>query len=160
SGLPLPYARSISRTLVLWSMLRHATLLEGILLAASLGLSASAVMPQSINPQDFGQVERGRYLTIVGDCTACHTVEGSGKEFAGGRPLATPFGQLVSPNITPDAETGIGAWTDDEFVNSLTKGTGRGGQHIYPAMPYTYYTKVTREDALAIRAYLNTLPAV
>jgi mono/diheme cytochrome c family protein len=141
-------------------MRKHKTGLQGILLAASLGLSASAAMPQSINPQDFSQVERGRYLANAGNCTACHTVEGSGKEFAGGRPLETPFGQLVPPNITPDRETGIGALTDDEFVNALTKGTSRGGKLLYPAMPYTYYTKVTRDDALAIRAYLNTVPAV
>ena len=66
--------------------------------------------------------------------------------------------KLIAPNITPDPQTGIGAWTDDEFVNALTKGTGRNGKHLYPAMPYTYYTKVTRDDALAIRAYLNTVP--
>jgi mono/diheme cytochrome c family protein len=142
-------------------MRKHKTGLQGILLAASLlGLSAGAAMPESINPQDFVQVERGRYLAILGDCTACHTVEGSGKEFAGGRPLETPFGQMVPPNITPDRETGIGAWTDDEFVNALTKGTGRGGERIYPVMPYTYFTKMTREEVLAIRAYLNTVPAV
>ena len=66
----------------------------------------------------------------------------------------------MSPNITPDLGTGIGAWTDDEFLNSLTRGTGRNGMHLYPAMPYTYMTKVTRDDALAIRAYLNTLQPV
>ena len=141
-------------------MCKQQTWLQGILVAASLGLSAGAAMPESINPQDFGQRERGRYLAIVGNCTACHTVEGSGKEFAGGRPLDTPFGQIVPTNITPDVETGIGAWTDDEFVNALTKGTGRGGKLLYPAMPYPYFTKMTRDDALAIRAYLNTVPAV
>ena len=62
---------------------------------------------------------------------------------------------LLAPNITPDPQTGIGAWTDQEFVNALTKGTGRHGTRLYPAMPYTYYTKLTRDDALAIRAYLN-----
>ena len=99
-------------------------------------------------------------MAIVGDCAACHTLPGSGHDFAGGRPIETPFGKLVAPNITPDPTTGIGAWTDDEFVNALTKGTGRNGTHLYPAMPYTYYTKLTRDDALAIRAYLNTVPAV
>ena len=112
----------------------------------------------AIDPQDFKQVERGRYLATVGDCLACHTVPDSGKDFAGGRPIETPFGTLLSPNITPDPDTGIGAWTDDEFVNSLIKGTGRNGMRLYPAMPYTYYTKLSREDALAIRAYLNTVP--
>jgi mono/diheme cytochrome c family protein len=110
--------------------------------------------------QNFGQIERGHYLTIVGDCAACHTLPGSDHTFAGGRPIETPFGMLVAPNITPDPTTGIGAWTDDEFVNALSKGTGRHGTRLYPAMPYTYYTKLTRDDALAIRAYLNTIPAV
>ncbi len=96
-----------------------------------------------IDGQDFNQIERGHYLAIVGDCAACHTLPGSGHDFAGGRPLETPFGDLVTPNITPDPETGIGAWTDDEFVNALTKGTGRDGEHLFPAMPYTYYTKLS-----------------
>jgi mono/diheme cytochrome c family protein len=125
--------------------------------ALTLPLAAHAA---GIDDQDFNQIERGRYLAIVGDCAACHTVPGSGHEFAGGRPLETPFGELDTPNITPDPQTGIGAWTDDEFINALTKGTGRNGSHLFPAMPYTYYTKVTRDDALAIRAYLNTVPAV
>jgi mono/diheme cytochrome c family protein len=131
-------------TLVLWAALGPATV----------GYAAG------INNQSFDQVERGRYLSIVGDCAACHTLPGSGHALAGGRALETPFGSLLSPNITPDAVTGIGAWTDDEFVNSMTKGTGRKGSHLFPAMPYTYYTKISRDDALAIRAYLGTLPPV
>jgi mono/diheme cytochrome c family protein len=127
--------------------------------AATAGF-ASAAIADGIDKQDFKQIERGRYLTTVGDCAACHTLPGSGHDFAGGRSIETPFGLLLAPNITPDAPTGIGAWTDDEFVNALTQGTGRNGTHLYPAMPYTYYTKVTHDDALAIRAYLNTVPAV
>jgi mono/diheme cytochrome c family protein len=114
----------------------------------------------AIDKQDFNQIERGRYLAIVGDCAACHTLPGSGHDLAGGRAIETPFGRLVAPNITPDPSTGIGAWTDDEFVDALTKGTGRDGAHLYPAMPYTYYTRITRDDALAIHAYLNSVPAV
>jgi mono/diheme cytochrome c family protein len=124
-------------------------------------LGAATLMPaQAIDNQDFDLIQRGRYLTDMGDCGACHTLPGSGQLLAGGRPIETPFGLLLAPNITPDSETGIGAWTDDEVVNSLTKGTGRNGIHLYPAMPYTYSTKMTREDALAVRAYLNTIPAV
>jgi mono/diheme cytochrome c family protein len=124
-------------------------------------LGVATLMPaQAIDMQDFDLIQRGRYLTDAGDCGACHTLPGSGRLLAGGRPLETPFGTLLAPNITPDPETGIGAWTDDEFVNSLTKGTGRNATHLYPAMPYTYMTKVTRDDAMAIRAYLNTIPAV
>ena len=128
-------------------------------LVAALG-PATAAYAAYINNQSFDQVERGRYLSVVGDCAACHTLPGSGHALAGGRALETPFGSLLSPNITPDAVTGIGAWTDDEFVNAMTKGTGRNGTHLFPAMPYTYYTKISRDEALAIRAYLNTLPAV
>jgi mono/diheme cytochrome c family protein len=134
--------------------------LRGALLAFALAAPTGSVFAAGIDKQDFKQIERGRYLATVGDCAACHTLPGSGHDFAGGRSIETPFGQLVAPNITPDPQTGIGAWTDDEFVNALTKGTGRNGTHLYPAMPFTYYTKLTRGDALAIRAYLNTLPAV
>jgi mono/diheme cytochrome c family protein len=122
--------------------------------------AASGVSADSIDKQEFGQIQRGRYLTTVGDCAACHTLPGSGQDFAGGRPIETPFGLLLAPNITPDPDTGVGAWTDDEFVNALVKGTGRDGKRLYPAMPYTYYTKLTHDDALAIRAYLNTVPPV
>jgi mono/diheme cytochrome c family protein len=133
----------------------------GIVLLVLLTSLAGSV-PATAGPdgQDFSRIERGRYLAIVGDCAACHTRPGSGQAFAGGLPLETPFGTLVSPNITPDLGTGIGAWTDDEFINSLTRGTGRNGLHLYPAMPYTYMTKITRDDALAIRAYLNTIQPV
>jgi len=130
-----------------------------LLLCAALS-PATAAHAGSIDNQSFDQVERGRYLSIAGDCGACHTLPGSGHDFAGGRALETPFGNLIAPNITPDPVTGIGAWTDDEFVNAMTKGTGRNGTHLFPAMPYTYYTRISRDDALAIRAYLNTIPPV
>jgi mono/diheme cytochrome c family protein len=133
-----------------------AALLLGTMMSVAAGRAFSA----GIDPQHFNQVENGHYLAIVGDCAACHSLPGSGHDFAGGRAIETPFGDLIAPNITPDPVTGIGAWTDDEFVNALTAGTGRDGTHLYPAMPYTYYTKLKREDALAIRAYLNTVPAV
>jgi mono/diheme cytochrome c family protein len=121
-------------------------------------IATAAALAEGIDKQEFEQIQHGRYLTVVGDCAACHTLPGSGHGLAGGRPIETPFGRLLAPNITPDAETGIGAWTDDEFVNALTAGTGRNGTRLYPAMPYTYYTRLTRDDAMAIRAYLNTLP--
>jgi mono/diheme cytochrome c family protein len=140
--------------------MRNVASLSGVLCALMLTVLAGGALSQGIDKQEFEQIELGRYLTIVGDCAACHTLPGSGHDLAGGRALETPFGRLLAPNITPDPSTGIGAWTDDEFINAMTKGTGRNGVHLYPAMPYTYYTKVTREDVLAIRAYLNTVPAV
>ncbi|HWB51587.1 MAG TPA: cytochrome c [Stellaceae bacterium] len=111
------------------------------------------------NGQDFAQIERGRYLAAAGDCAGCHTAVG-GADFAGGMAIETPFGKVVAANITPDRETGIGAWSDDDFVRALTEGVARDGTHLYPAMPYPYYTKVSRGDVLAIRAYLTTVPAV
>lgn len=135
-------------------------LLHTFLISLGLTMSAADAHAAGIDKQDFKQIEHGHYLAVVGDCGACHTLPGSGHDMAGGRPIETPFGLLIAPNITPDPQTGIGAWTDDEFVDALTKGVGRNGTHLYPAMPYTYYTKLSRDDALAIRAYLNTLPAV
>jgi mono/diheme cytochrome c family protein len=113
-----------------------------------------------LDPQNFTQIEQGRYLAVAGDCASCHTVPGSGQPFAGGRPIETPFGVVVGANITPDRETGIGAWSDELFLIALREGKGHGGLLLYPAMPYPYYTKVTERDALAIRAYLNTVTPV
>ena len=119
----------------------------------------AACWPARAGDQDFPLIERGRALVIQADCMPCHTQPG-GLPWAGGRPLRTPFGDILSANITPDLETGIGSWTDAQFVDALQKGVGPDGDHLYPAMPYTYFTKMRREDALAIRAYLNTVKPV
>ncbi|MCB4771168.1 cytochrome c [Ancylobacter sp. Lp-2] len=108
---------------------------------------------------DFVTVERGRYLAVLGDCAACHTAPG-GKPFAGGVPIETPFGRLVGANITPDRETGIGGWSLDEFQRAMSEGVAKGGYHLYGAMPYTAYTKVTAADNAALFAYLKTLDPV
>jgi mono/diheme cytochrome c family protein len=113
-----------------------------------------------VDPMNFTAVDRGRYLSILSDCASCHTVPQKNEPFAGGRPIETPFGSIVAPNITPDFETGIGSWTDDQFDNAIRKGVGRNGERLYPAMPFNAYTKMSREDVLAIRAYLNTVTAV
>ena len=101
----------------------------------------------------------GEYLTRAGDCVACHTAPG-GQPGAGGFRMDTPFGFLLSPNITPDSATGIGGWTADEFYRALHDGVNRRGQDMYPAMPYTFYTKVTRADSDSIFAYLRSIPPV
>ena len=103
-------------------------------------------------------IARGAYLAKAGDCMACHTVRG-GVPYAGGRAIETPFGRLLAPNITPDRETGIGAWTPDDFWNALHNGKSRDGRLLYPAFPYTSYTKVTRDDSDALYAYMHSLPA-
>src|SRR6187397_894243 len=104
-------------------------------------------------------LDRGEYLARAGDCVACHTAP-EGREFAGGRAMPTPFGNLYVPNITPDDETGIGKWTADEFYRMMHTGISRDGALLYPAMPFASYTKVTREDCDAIYAYLMSVPPV
>src|SRR5882757_555187 len=104
-------------------------------------------------------VERGAYLARAADCMVCHTTEG-GKEYAGGLGFKLPFGTLYSTNITPDKETGIGNYSDQEFLNAVHRGTRRDGARLYPAMPFASYTYMTDADALAIKAYLFSLPPV
>jgi mono/diheme cytochrome c family protein len=133
--------------------------IAALVCVASVGIVSSGIAGDS-DPQDFTQIERGRYLAVVSDCASCHTVPGSDRSFAGGRAIETPFGNIFAPNITPDLRTGIGAWSDDEFDAAVRKGIGRNGSRLYPAMPYTAYTKMSRGDVLAIRAYLDTVPAV
>ncbi len=108
---------------------------------------------------DDAAVQRGAYLVNAGDCAACHTAKG-GKPFAGGLYMPTPFGEIATPNITPDRQTGIGAWTDDQFYRLMHEGVGPKGEYIYPVMPFPWYTIVTRDDVAAIRAYLNTVAPV
>jgi mono/diheme cytochrome c family protein len=107
----------------------------------------------------FAQVQRGRYLADAADCFACHTAE-KGAPFAGGRGIETPFGTIYSPNLTSDRQTGLGAWSDDDFYNAMHLGAAPDGRRLYPAFPYPYFTKLTRDDVMAIRAYLNILPPV
>ena len=123
-------------------------------------VAMQSVVADSPDSQAFGQIQNGRYLAIAADCAACHTVPDTGKPFAGGRAIETPFGNIVAPNITPDRDTGIGAWTDDEFDDAVRRGIRPNGARLYPAMPYTAYTKMSRADVLAIRAYLKTVEPV
>jgi mono/diheme cytochrome c family protein len=104
-------------------------------------------------------VKRGEYLARAADCMVCHTAP-DGAEYAGGLPFLTPFGTLYSTNITSDKETGIGNYTDQDFLNAVQRGVRRDGTRLYPAMPFPSYTYITDNDALAIKAYLFSLPAV
>ena len=104
-------------------------------------------------------VARGEYLARAADCIGCHTTA-HGKPFVGGQAFKLPVGTLYSTNITPDKETGIGEWTDDEFVKAMHEGVDRNGTRLYPAFPYSAYTLLTRNDVLAIKAYLFSLKPV
>lgn len=124
-------------------------------------LLLAGAIPSTAQELSFSEVERGRYLTHAGDCEACHTdIENEGIPFAGGRGLSTPFGVIYTPNLTPDNETGLGRWTRDEFYRAMNEGVGRNGEHLYPAFPYPFFTKMPREDVDAIFAYLRTLEPV
>jgi len=103
-------------------------------------------------------VQRGEYLARAADCEACHTVK-DGEPYAGGLAFILPFGTLYSPNITPDKETGIGSWSDADFLNAIHKGVAPDGIRLYPAFPYPAYTMISDADALAIKAFLFSLPA-
>ncbi len=128
------------------------------LLLASLALLLGAPAVQA-QDSSFSRIEQGRRLVDAADCVSCHTGDKS-KPFAGGRGIDTPFGVIYAPNITPDRETGIGAWSDDDFYRALHHGQRPDGARLYPAMPYPYFTKMTRDDVDAMRAFLRTLPAV
>ena len=106
-------------------------------------------------------IKKGAYLVRLGDCISCHTATTPGaKPFAGGLGMKTPFGTFYTPNITPDKETGIGNWTDAELIKTFHDGIGPGGKHLFPVFPYLYFSNVTKQDIIAIRAYLNAIPAV
>ncbi len=102
---------------------------------------------------------RGKYLTEAADCEACHTLKG-GTPFAGGRAFKLPFGTLYTPNITPDPDTGIGKWSDADFLRAVHKGIAPDGSRLYPAFPYASYTMLTDQDVLAMKAYLFSLKPV
>ena len=123
--------------------------------AAVYALGAHAAEPTD----QQSRIAHGEYLARAGDCVACHSAAG-GKPYAGGLYLNSPFGQIASSNITPDKQTGIGNWTDDQFYNTFHKGLDEHGDYLYPAMPYQWFTRVTRDDVLAIKAYLVSLQPV
>jgi mono/diheme cytochrome c family protein len=133
---------------------------RGVLRLTATALLLAACWSAGVKAQpNASQLAAGLYMERLSDCMACHTQPG-GTPFAGGREIATPFGSLASVNITPDPDTGIGRWSDDDFYRALHDGTGKHGEYLYPVMPYTSYTRMTREDVLAIKAYLFSLKPV
>jgi mono/diheme cytochrome c family protein len=125
--------------------LRHLILLAA-LVAADRALADS---------DNYVTAMRGKALAVAGDCVACHTAPG-GAPFAGGLALATPFGAIMTPNITPDEATGIGRWSREDFARAVHEGRRPDGAYLYPAFPYPYYARVTRQDTDAIYDYLRT----
>ncbi|WP_284617154.1 c-type cytochrome [Aquabacterium humicola] len=136
-----------------------AALLASLLAACGGGRSAddpTQATPPAATPQ---QIAHGAYLATLGNCAGCHTMPG-GAAYAGGRGLATPFGMVYAGNLTPDAATGLGRWSAEDFWRALHHGRSRDGRRLLPAFPYTAFTQVRREDSDALFAYLRSLPPV
>jgi mono/diheme cytochrome c family protein len=128
------------------------------ILAVILLCSASGIARALTEPSEE-IVARGKALAEAADCASCHTADPA-KPFAGGKRIDSPFGAIYSPNLTPDRNTGLGLWSDQDFVRALRYGVGPDGSHYYPAFPYPNFTKLIRDDILAIRAYLATLTPI
>jgi len=139
-----------------------------VILLAILGLAVFWVItiPTTLAADDLPDhtpdVENGAYLFLAGGCSSCHAAPGAKDEeklvLSGGLALSTPFGKFHVPNISPDPNHGIGDWTLADFVSSMKYGVGRGGEHLYPAFPYTSYQRMSVEDIIDLKAYLDTLP--
>ncbi len=123
--------------------------------------TAGGLLLVALSASAQSAVERGRYLTAASGCAGCHTEDREDAvPFAGGRAIKSAFGTFYSPNITPDRETGIGNWSDTQFVAALHDGIRPDGASYFPAFPFPSYTGMTTDDALDIKAYLFSLPAV
>ncbi|WPB55624.1 molybdopterin cofactor-binding domain-containing protein [Xylophilus sp. GOD-11R] len=154
-----------------WPRRRSLWAGAGAIAAGAIGLTAGlfgvkpAIAPVALPAGGWSAVyspqtvERGRVLAAAGDCAVCHTVPG-GAVNAGGRAMETPFGRIYTTNLTPDVETGIGAWSFSAFQRAMREGISRDGHRLYPAFPYTAFARTSDEDLTAIYAYLMSRPAV
>ena len=122
-------------------------------------LVAAILALLTVRPSIAADATRGKYLAVLGDCAGCHT-KPKGADFAGGLPFKADFGTVYSTNITPDKDTGIGGWSASDFSRALHEGIAPGGKHLYPAFPYVYFRRVSRQDTDDLFAYLKTLKPV
>ncbi len=120
---------------------------------------AALINPIADSTPNAVQIRRGQYLVMAGDCVSCHT-RPDAPPFSGGYALKTPFGTIYTENLTSDRDTGIGNWTPDQFYSAIHEGVGARGEHLYPGLPYPYFTHVTRADSDAMLAFLKTIPPV
>lgn len=130
-----------------------------VLVVRQLQVEALAAVTEAVPAASSQLIERGAYLARAGNCAACHTARG-GLPYAGGRAIATPFGQIFAGNLTPDVATGLGAWSADAFWRAMHHGQSRDGRLLYPAFPYAQFSRVSREDSDALHAFLRSLPPV
>lgn len=147
-------------TIALWLGLGAAVMVQAQTGAdAPAAAAASETRAAAADSSADAVAERGRLLFHAGLCAGCHTAK-DGAPLAGGRPIESPYGTFYASNITPDPEHGIGGWSDQDFVRAMSKGVSPDGKHYYPAFPYTAFTKLTRADVLAIKAYLDSVEPV
>jgi mono/diheme cytochrome c family protein len=137
--------------------LRLIHLVRGVILVAAFIAIGNGYA--AVGTAGNSQIDRGKYLARAADCGSCHSKPGAAP-FSGGEALKTPFGKIYAPNITSDRNTGIGSWTRDDFARTLRDGIDKEGELLYPAMPYSNYTKMSDEDIDAIWAYIRTIPPV
>ncbi len=147
----------IARNVLIAAVILGLTLIAAVMLFSNVPSATGPLDAPELSETEL--VSRGQYLVTAGNCASCHTVRG-GEFMAGGLPFQTPFGTMYSTNLTPDHDTGIGSWSDREFLNSMRFGVRPNGEHLYPAFPYTAFTKVVDEDMAAMYAYLQSIPAV
>lgn len=136
--------------------------LAGGLMAGTVGMAIRPEIPRVPRPDNLWSaetLERGRQLFAAGDCAVCHTAEG-GVPLAGGRPMETPFGTVYSTNLTPDPDTGLGAWSYPAFARAMREGVSRDGHHLYPAFPYTSFARMSETDLQALYGYIQSLDPV
>ncbi len=124
-------------------------------LAIAAPIALAALSPITAKAQEFSPelIEKGRYLVTASDCVACHTNHDGGKPMAGGLPMASPVGTIMSTNITPSKEFGIGDYTEAQFADAVRKGVRADGANLHPAMPYVSYSLMTDEDIHALYAF-------
>ncbi len=142
------------RRILLMLLLAGVVVFAGLLMLAYRPAIAE-VTPPGRGAFAAGTIERGAELALIGNCTSCHTAAG-GLPFAGGVPVATPFGTLYGSNLTPDPATGIGRWSEAAFARAMHEGVARDGSHLYPAFPYDHFARVGDADVAALYAYLMT----
>ena len=136
----------------------RSTIMRLLSLVSLIGL---ILVSAPASAQEADAVARGKYIFGIAGCAACHTDEANkGPLLAGGRELKTPFGVFYSPNITPDPATGIGNWSDEDFIGALREGRAPDGSHLFPVFPYTSYTRMTEDDIRDLKAYIFSLPAI
>jgi mono/diheme cytochrome c family protein len=147
-------------------MLRTLIVLAAIAAIVIFGLfwllTIPATVPASALPQRTANLDNGRSMFLIGGCSSCHATpnQDDPTRLGGGLALKSPFGAFHVPNISPDAEHGIGRWSEADFASAMLKGTAPGGMHLYPAFPYTSYQRMRLDDVRDLFAYLKTLPAV